>query len=107
MRHLHRDRRAIQQNDLVAPVELTSLYVFVQSIYVFALAHRARLSLLGASWLVVTVVVMLLLARGKLVTRKKLGSTVLMTEARVTLVDAYLAGAVLVGVTLNGWLGWG
>ena len=30
----------------------------------------------------------------------------LQTEGRVTLVDAYLAGAVLVGLALNASLGW-
>lgn len=49
---------------------------------------------------------MLLLAWGKLLTGRQLDNLVLHTEARVTLVDAYLAATVLVGVVLNGWLGW-
>ncbi|MCB8877951.1 cation diffusion facilitator family transporter [Acidisoma silvae] len=83
-----------------------SLYVFAQSIYVFTIGHRPGVSLVGAVWLVVTVIVMLLLAWGKSVTGKKLGNAVLMTEAHVTLVDAYLAAAVLAGAVLDAWLGW-
>lgn len=83
-----------------------SLYVLAQSIYVFVAGHRPGVSAFGVAWLVATVIVMLLLAQGKLITGKKLGNAVLLTEARVTLVDAYLAAAVLVGVVLNGWLGW-
>ena len=46
------------------------------------------------------------LAAGKARTGRALGNRVLQTEARVTLVDAYLAGAVLAGLLLNAALGW-
>lgn len=49
---------------------------------------------------------MLALAVGKARTGAKLDNAVLKTEARVTLVDAYLAGSVLVGLLLNALLGW-
>jgi divalent metal cation (Fe/Co/Zn/Cd) transporter len=49
---------------------------------------------------------MLLLAWGKLATGRQLGNLVLTTEARVTLIDAVLAGAVLIGVGLNALFGW-
>jgi len=49
---------------------------------------------------------MLALAYGKAVTGKALDNPVLRTEGRVTLVDAYLAGAVLVGLVLNAAAGW-
>ena len=35
-----------------------------------------------------------------------MGNPVLVTEGRVTLIDAYLAGAVLLGLVLNAALGW-
>jgi divalent metal cation (Fe/Co/Zn/Cd) transporter len=38
---------------------------------------------------------------GKIATGKALGNPVLQTEGRVRFVDAYLAGAVLVGLVLN------
>ena len=49
---------------------------------------------------------MLLLALGKARTGAALHNPVLITEGRVTLIDAYLAGAVLVGLILNATLGW-
>ncbi len=48
---------------------------------------------------------MLLLAWGKLVTGRQLAKPVLMTEARVTLIDRILA-AVLAGLLLNALFGW-
>jgi divalent metal cation (Fe/Co/Zn/Cd) transporter len=81
-------------------------YVFVQSIWtLWAAAHPAP-SALGLIWLAFTCAVMLLLAWGKLVTGRPLHNTVLTTEARVTLIDAALAGAVLIGVGLNALFGW-
>lgn len=85
---------------------LLALYVLLQSAYVLIAGQRPGTSPSGIAWLAATVVVMLLLAWGKLVTGRRLDNPVLRTEARVTLVDAYLAAAVLVGVVLNGWLGW-
>jgi divalent metal cation (Fe/Co/Zn/Cd) transporter len=83
-----------------------AVFVSAQSLWtLLASAHPAP-SLLGIAWLVVTCVVMLLLAWGKLVTGRQLGNSVLTTEARVTLIDAALAGAVLIGVGLNAIFGW-
>lgn len=83
-----------------------AIYVFVQSVWtVLAHAHPAP-SPLGLVWLAVTCVVMLLLAWGKLITGRQLGNIVLTTEAHVTLIDAALAGAVLIGIGLNALLGW-
>jgi divalent metal cation (Fe/Co/Zn/Cd) transporter len=83
-----------------------AIYVFLQSGWtLWTLAHPEP-SALGIVWLVVTCAAMLLLAWGKLITGRQLGNIVLTTEARVTLIDAALAGAVLVGVGLNALLGW-
>jgi len=60
----------------------------------------------GTVWLALTLVAMLLLANGKRVTGQQMGNTVLQTEARVTQIDAYLAGAVLLGLLLNALFGW-
>ncbi len=43
---------------------------------------------------------------GRRLTGNALGNLVLQTEARVTLIDAGLAAAVLVGIALNTALGW-
>ena len=82
------------------------LYVLVQSIWtLLANAHPAP-SPLGIAWLIATCAVMLLLAWGKSVTGRQLGNAVLVAEARVTLIDVALAGAVLIGVGLNALAGW-
>lgn len=49
---------------------------------------------------------MVALAQGKRITGTQLDNPVLLTEGRVTMVDAYLAASVLVGLVLNAWLGW-
>jgi hypothetical protein len=53
-----------------------------------------------------TLVIMLLLAWGKLVTGRQLGNAVPLTEARVMLIDRSPAAAVLVGLVLHALLGW-
>ena len=83
-----------------------ALYVFVQSVWTLLAKAHPTPSPLGIVWLVVTCIVMSMLAWGKLVTGRQLGNLVLTTEARVTLIDAALAGAVLVGVGLNALFGW-
>jgi divalent metal cation (Fe/Co/Zn/Cd) transporter len=49
---------------------------------------------------------MLALAAGKNRTGRALKNPVLQTEGRVTLIDAYLAAAVLLGLVLNSAAGW-
>lgn len=85
---------------------LLALYVLVQSVRTLIDQAHPATSPLGMGWLAATVVVMLLLAWGKQHTGKQLNNPVLLTESRVTLVDAYLAASVLVGVALNALLGW-
>ncbi len=46
------------------------------------------------------------LAAGKARTGRALGKPVLRTEGRVTMIDAMLAAAVLLGLALNAALGW-
>lgn len=83
-----------------------ALYVLVQSIRTLASQTHPATSPLGMVWLAATVAAMLLLAWGKYRTGTQLGNPVLLTESHVTLVDAYLAASVLVGVALNALLGW-
>jgi divalent metal cation (Fe/Co/Zn/Cd) transporter len=83
-----------------------AIYVALQSLFT-AISQRHPLpSPLGLTWLAATLIAMLLLALGKRITGEQLGNPVLMTEARVTLIDAALAGAVLLGLALNALFGW-
>lgn len=82
------------------------VYVLAQSAYVLVAGGRPRPSAPGIAWVAATAVVMTLLAAGKLRTGAALANPVLRSEGRVTLVDAYLAGAVLAGLLLSAVLGW-
>jgi divalent metal cation (Fe/Co/Zn/Cd) transporter len=100
----HRRRRALQ----LLSVLFAALAVYIGGLSAFALLRgtHAAASRAGIVWLSCTVLVMLLLAGGKHRTGLQLGNDVLQTEARVTLIDASLAAAVLAGVLLNHLWGW-
>ncbi len=82
------------------------IYITAQLIYTLLTGTHATTSLGGIAWLAATFIAMLLLAFGKRVTGQQLKNEVLLTEGKVTLVDAYLAGAVLLGLILNALSGW-
>lgn len=83
-----------------------AIYILAQiAVTLFTQTHPNP-SIAGIMWLAATFIAMLLLAYGKHVTGKQLGNVVLMTEGHVTLIDAYLAGAVLIGLILNAIFGW-
>jgi divalent metal cation (Fe/Co/Zn/Cd) transporter len=85
---------------------LLSIYLAAQSTAVLILGFRPHHSPVGIAWTAATAVVMFLLARGKAATGAALGNQVLLTEGRITLIDAILATAVLSGLLLNSFLGW-
>ncbi|HEY2662365.1 MAG TPA: cation transporter [Caulobacteraceae bacterium] len=85
---------------------LLAAYVLAQSLWTLLTRSHPSASPIGMAWLVITVAAMALLAYGKLATGRALGNVVLRTEARVTLIDAGLAAAVLAGVGLNAAFGW-
>lgn len=82
-----------------------ALYILAQVTLTLLTGTHPATSMGGIAWLAATVIAMLLLAYGKRVTGKQLGNVVLMTEGHVTLIDAYLAGAVLIGLILNALFG--
>jgi divalent metal cation (Fe/Co/Zn/Cd) transporter len=99
-----RERRALR---LIGAAFLAlAIYVAAQAIYTLIAAQHPHHSLLGIAWTAVTCLAMLALAAGKARTGKALENPVLLTEGRVTLIDAYLAGAILTGLALNTTLGW-
>ena len=99
-----RRRRALTL--IAAAFVALAVYVVVQGVVVLATGDHPRPSPLGIAWTAATVVVMLALARGKHVTGTALGNPVLTAEARVTVIDAVLAAAVLLGLALNALAGW-
>lgn len=100
----HRERMALRLigSAFIALV----IYIAAQLIFSFVTGTHAVTSLGGIVWIAATFLTMLLLAFGKRTTGQQLKNEVLLTEGRVTLVDAYLAGAVLVGLLLNALFGW-
>lgn len=82
------------------------LYLVGQLLVTLLSGTHPAPSPVGIVWIAATLVAMLLLAFGKRSTGQQLNNQVLLTEGRVTLVDAYLAGAVLVGLLLNAIFGW-
>ena len=82
-----------------------AVYLLVQSTVVLAAGYHPRHSALGIAWTAVTSAVMFALAAGKARTGRALDNPVLTTEGRVTLIDAILAAAVLLGLVLNAGVG--
>ena len=83
-----------------------AVYLLVQSTAVLAAGYHPRHSVPGIIWIALTAAVMFALAAGKARTGRALGNPVLRTEGRVTMIDAILASAVLLGLMLNAALSW-
>ena len=99
-----RERRALR---LIGSAFIAlALYILAQLLIVLLTGTRPATSVGGILWLAATLVAMLALAWGKRVTGTRLKNATLLTEGKVTLVDAYLAGAVLLGLSLNALAGW-
>jgi len=99
-----RERRALRS--IAIAFVLLAVYIAIQTAVTLSSASHPGHSTLGIVWLAMTVLTMLALATGKRDTGERLGNPVLATEARVTLIDAALAAAVLAGVVLNAAAGW-
>ncbi|GCE07094.1 cation transporter [Dictyobacter aurantiacus] len=82
------------------------IYIVAQLLITLLTGTHPSTSVGGIVWIAATFIAMLLLALGKRLTGRQLQNEVLLTEGRVTLVDAYLAGAVLLGLLLNALFGW-
>lgn len=102
--NMHRERLALRLIGIAFIVLV--IYIVAQLLYTLLTGTRATPSIGGIVWIALTFVAMLLLASGKRVTGQQLKNEVLLTEGRVTMVDAYLAAAVLVGLILNALFGW-
>ncbi len=85
---------------------LLSLFLLVRAVQVLLGHVHPEPSTLGAVWLFVTAITMFLLAYGKRKIGKQIPHAVLVEESIVTLIDGFLAVAILAGVLLNTFLGW-
>lgn len=102
----HQERQKPALRFLGASFLCLALYILIQSLRTLWLHEHPRTSVVGVVWLIVTFLVMMALASGKQRIGTQLNNPVLLTEGRVTRVDAYLAASVLVGLVLNAALGW-
>ena len=85
---------------------LLALYILGQLVVILLAGTHPAASLGGIVWLAATLIAMLALAWGKRITGTQLKNATLLTEGKVTLIDAYLAGAVLIGLVLNALVDW-
>jgi divalent metal cation (Fe/Co/Zn/Cd) transporter len=99
-------RQAVALRVIGMAFVLLAVYVAALAVYTIVGSHQPRHSTPGIAWTAATCVVMVGLARGKAITGRALDNPVLRAEGRVTLVDAGLAAAVLLGLTLHALLGW-
>ncbi|WP_422934601.1 cation transporter [Sinomonas sp. P47F7] len=106
LKGVHREREARAQRLIGVAFMVLGLYLTAQVIVVLASGARPEASPLGIVWTALTVVVMFGLAWGKLRTGRLMGNPVLVSEGKVTLIDGYLAAAVMLGLVLNGLFGW-
>ncbi len=106
LKGIHKDREARAMRLIGVAFAVLAAYLAIQLAFVVAAGLRPATSGLGIGWTALTFVVMLALAWGKIRTGHALGNPVLRAEGKVTLVDAYLAGAVLAGLLLNSLFGW-
>lgn len=106
LKGIHKDRETRAMRLIGVTFAVLAAYLLIQLAIVLAAGLRPASSGLGIVWTALTFVVMLALAWGKIRTGDALGNPVLRAEGKVTLVDAYLAGAVLAGLVLNFLFGW-
>lgn len=85
---------------------MLTVVVTVGALWALARGSAPDESPLGIAYLTLTVAVMLLLGALKRSTGNQLGSEPLAAEARMTMIDAALALAVLIGLIANAFLGW-
>src|SRR5258708_11134370 len=83
-----------------------AIYIFIQSTLSFFSKAHPHPSFLGIVSLFFTCIVMFTLAGRKEKVGKQMQNHVLIAEAKVTRVDGYLSGAVLLGLVLNALFSW-
>lgn len=85
---------------------VVSLYVFIDASKSLFEGHHAEQTPFGITFMIITVIVMLILGLLKNDVGKKLKDSVVIADAKFTLIDAALSSTVLIGLLLNLLLGW-
>jgi divalent metal cation (Fe/Co/Zn/Cd) transporter len=85
---------------------LLAVYLTAQATWALASGYQSGHSPAGIAWTAVTAAAMFALAYGKSRIGTALGSQVLRTEGKVTMIDGILAVAVLTGLALNAAASW-
>lgn len=106
LKGVHGERQARGHRLIGIAFIVLGVYLAAQVIVTLASGARPQSSPMGIAWTALTVVAMLALAWGKLRTGRLMGNPVLISEGKVTLIDGYLAAAVMIGLILNGLFGW-
>jgi divalent metal cation (Fe/Co/Zn/Cd) transporter len=99
-----RQRSALRM--IAAAFVALAVYLLIQTAVVLVAGFHPSHSPLGITWTALTAAAMAALAAAKGRTGRALGNPVLTTESRVTVIDALLACAVLLGLLLNAARGW-
>jgi len=98
------ERRA--QQLIAASFLVIAAYIGVEAVRALAGGHEPDASAVGIALSVVTLATMPLLARAKQRVAAQLHSSATASEARQTVLCAYLSGALLAGLLANAVLGW-
>ena len=102
----HKDNEKLALRLIGGAFMLLSLYLLVRSVQVLMGQVHPQTSIVGGVWLVVTALAMFSLAYGKRVVGTQLKNAILLEESVVTVVDGFLAVAILAGILLNVCVGW-
>ena len=102
----HKDNEKLALKLIGSAFMLLSLYLLVRSVQVLMEQVHPQTSIIGGVWLVITALAMFSLAYGKRIVGTQLKNAILLEESVVTLVDGFLAVAILAGVILNAAVGW-
>jgi divalent metal cation (Fe/Co/Zn/Cd) transporter len=114
---LQLERRGVDEDELEAGERrvqrfvgmtffLLAAYVIVQALWMLATADAPAESLLGILLAIASLIVMPLIAWGKLRAAREIGSPALRAEARETLACSYLSFTLLLGLGANALWGW-
>jgi divalent metal cation (Fe/Co/Zn/Cd) transporter len=83
-----------------------AIYVGYEAVADLWLRHEARFSLPGMVLAAAALIVMPALGVAKRRVARRLGSRALAADGMESMLCAFLSAALLVGLALNGWLGW-